>query len=521
MMRTIRNLPLSWKLRLITVSTGIALLFSCAAFLGLAWFSLRDSMKQDCIMMAEAIGSNCTAALLFGDSKSSSEILRSLSKDARIIDAYLYQPDGSVLAFYRREGGAAIEMPLDPKPEGAYFRDDRLDVSRKIVLDNEVIGNIFIRTSLDSLNSLFTAVGAITLLIAACALLLSYVIASRFQRMISQPILELARTAREVTVQRNYSLRALRENQDEIGELIDGFNGMLEQIQQRDEALYSHSQSLAAHSASISAMNIQLKAAIEKAEQGSRAKSEFLANMSHELRTPLNAIIGYSELLKEELEEQQQLEPLPDLHRIVTAARHLQELINDVLDISKIEAGRIQVIAEQFEVSAVVRDVVNTLKAQLEGNGNQFRIEYENDPGMMITDVLKVRQILVNILGNAAKFTKNGQISLHVERRKGDRGDWIHFRIRDTGMGISQEYQHKIFQIFSQVDSSTSRKFGGTGLGLAISRKFCRLMGGDITFKSESGNGTTFEVSMPAKLPVGDREGPGKKVAGVTAEASL
>jgi signal transduction histidine kinase len=502
MIKAIKNLPLSWKLRLVVmVSTSIALLLSCSAFLRLAWFSLRDSMQQDYIMMAEAIGRNCSAALIFDDAKSAHEIIYALAQDHRILEAALFKPDGKMLAVYRRERVSLTPILLYSQPEGFEFRNDSLLVYHRIVFDGEGIGTICIRTSLEALYSLFTTVGIITIGIAVCALLLSYFISFRMQRLISQPILHLAKTAREVSMRRNYSIRAVRENPDEIGDLIDGFNEMLKQIQKRDEALSRHSESLALHSARISAMNVQLTAAKEKAEQGSKAKSEFLANMSHELRTPLNAIIGYSELLKEELEERQHLDHMPDLQRIETAARHLQELINDILDLSKIEAGSMQVNAEAFVVQATIREVVSTLKAQLEGNGNHFSLEYGNDPGIMISDALRLRQVLVNILGNAAKFTKNGTIVLHVSRVQSDTGDWVHLRISDTGIGISPEHQHRIFQIFSQVDSSTSRKYAGSGLGLAISRKFSRLMGGDILFQSEPGRGTTFEVCLPAEIP--------------------
>jgi signal transduction histidine kinase len=501
MIKAIENLPLSWKLRLLLmVSIGVALFLTCSAFLRLSWFSLRDSMKRDCLMMAEAIGKNCTAALLFNDAKSANEIISALAHDSRTMEVVLFQADGKILAAYRTPESKLKPVLLRPQSEGAEFRTHSLIVSHRIFLDNEAIGTICVRISLQELFSLFRTIGSITVLIAVCALLLSYLISSRIQRLISMPILDLAKTAREVSTHKNYGIRAVRKSQDEIGDLIDDFNEMLNQIQKRDEDLKRHSESLAIHGAKISAMNIQLKAAIEKAEQGSRAKSEFLANMSHELRTPLTAIIGYSELLKEELEDGQNLNHLPDLQRIVTAARHLLELINDILDLSKIEAGRMQVNSDVFVVQTLIREVVSTLKAQIDRNGNHFALEYENDPGTMISDALKVRQILVNILGNAAKFTKNGTIGLCVNRIQSENGDWVHFRISDTGIGISQENQHRIFQIFSQVDSSTSRKFCGSGLGLAISRKFSRLMGGDIEFESEPGCGTTFEVRLPAQI---------------------
>ncbi|TAN62499.1 MAG: response regulator, partial [Magnetospirillum sp.] len=232
------------------------------------------------------------------------------------------------------------------------------------------------------------------------------------------------------------------------------------------------------------------------AEAANQAKSSFLANMSHELRTPLNAIIGYSEMLQEELEDLGQDELIPDLGKIHSAGRHLLTLINDVLDISKIEAGKMDLFVESFDIEQMVSDVVSTIQPLVEKNSNRLAVDCAAGIGVMDADLTKVRQTLFNLLSNASKFTNNGTITLTSRRE----GAWIAFAVADTGIGMAPEELDKLFQAFQQADASTTRKFGGTGLGLAISRTFCRMMGGDITVASEPGMGTTFTVRLPAAV---------------------
>ncbi|WP_293126331.1 response regulator [Microcoleus sp. bin38.metabat.b11b12b14.051] len=259
-----------------------------------------------------------------------------------------------------------------------------------------------------------------------------------------------------------------------------------------------------------------MQSALEAAESANRAKSTFLANMSHELRTPLNAIIGYSEMLKEEAQELGSAESISDLEKIRTAGKHLLSLIDDILDISKIEAGRMDLYLETFDISALIESAVATASPLVEKNGNTLEIYCPDNLDTMHADMTKVRQVLLNLLSNAAKFTKNGKIAIGVEKIKNEQlrmknqeessqilisnSEFLGFRVTDTGIGMTKEQLQRVFQPFTQADASTTKQYGGTGLGLAISQRFCQMMGGSIEAKSELGAGTTFTVLLPSAI---------------------
>lgn len=263
-----------------------------------------------------------------------------------------------------------------------------------------------------------------------------------------------------------------------------------------------------------------LKKAKEVAETANRAKSTFLANMSHELRTPLNAIIGYSEMLQEEAEDMGLDEMSPDLLKIKGAGSHLLALINDILDLSKIEAGKMELDLETFDIVSLVKDVMVTIQPLVEKNNNELSVNFAPDVGSIHADQVKVRQGLFNLLSNAAKFTEHGKITLTVRRETATAGSlqpqsqpvsdrlalsWLSFQVTDTGIGIMPEQMGKLFRDFSQADASTTRKYGGTGLGLVITRRFCQLMGGDVTVESQPGQGSTFTIWLPIRV---DKPGP-------------
>ncbi|HZH25932.1 MAG TPA: PAS domain S-box protein [Azospirillaceae bacterium] len=245
-------------------------------------------------------------------------------------------------------------------------------------------------------------------------------------------------------------------------------------------------------------VEVELAAARDAAEEANLAKSQFIANMSHELRTPLSAVIGYCEMLEEEAEDLGAASMLDDLRKINANARHLLTLINDVLDISKIEAGRMDVHAEDFGVDPLVREVAETVQALVDKKSNTLELRCGTDLGRAHSDPVKVRQCLFNLLSNAAKFTERGRITLSADRVTVEGEDWLEFRVADTGIGMTPEALAKLFRRFSQADSSTTRRFGGTGLGLAITKAFCTMLGGDITVESAPGAGTTFTIRLPA-----------------------
>jgi signal transduction histidine kinase/DNA-binding response OmpR family regulator len=329
------------------------------------------------------------------------------------------------------------------------------------------------------------------------------------------------RAARLVTASNRLSdgdltVRAQLQGSDELAMISIAFDSMATMMQHKTEALensqvdlsnakedlaeYNRTleQKVAQRTAELADSIEEARHAKAAAEEANKSKSLFLANMSHELRTPLNAIIGYSEMLQEEMGELGIDELSPDLEKIHGAGKHLLSLINDILDLSKVEAGRMDLYLEEFDIGQLVQEVSSTVHPLMEKQENQLLVECDRNLGSMSADLTKLRQCLLNLLSNASKFTQAGKILLRVS---GD-GQEVTFAVSDTGIGMSPSQQGKLFQAFSQADASTTRKYGGTGLGLAISRQFCRLMGGDITVESELRRGSTFTIQLPRQVQV-------------------
>ncbi len=502
------DLALNRKLTLLfTLASGMALLVFAAALWIYQSNAYRQALRHEMSTLTETLADSNAAALAFHDNRSAQDTLELLKVEPRVRSACLYRASGVIAATYSR-GSAPLTCPALPGSDRVVLTADGLTVAQTARLRGEVVGQLLLFVELTDLDRQVRRLAYICGGVLAGSLLFAAIVASRLQRLISGPVLDLAAVASRVSAHRDYSIRAQSRSSDELGILIDNFNGMMEQIHHRDLALEraqceleervrDRTTELREEIATRVLIEQDLLNAKEVAEESNRAKSAFLANMSHELRTPLNAILGYGELLEEDALADGNESALADLRCIKTAGQHLLHLINDILDLSKIEAGRMDLHPEPALVASLIADVSATIQPLAAKNHNEFVIDAPESEYLVNVDNIRFRQSLLNLLSNACKFTENGKVALKVERQAADDGHWVCFAVTDTGPGIAKEDMGKLFKAFSQVDSSATRKHGGTGLGLSISQRFCQLMGGNITVDSEQGKGATFTIRLP------------------------
>ncbi|HIQ19650.1 MAG TPA: response regulator [Planctomycetes bacterium] len=491
--------PIRRRLRVVTVS-GIllALLLASIGFGVDGICCLYRAKVTQVLALADILGSNATAALEFGDQKTATEVLASLRLQPTIELAALYDADGRLFATY--VPGTAndhLRATAPPVTARVVFRSGHAEIVHPIQRDGDRVGSIYLVSNLDEIHHQIARKVWISAAVMGVALAFATIMTSWLQRSITEPISRLAHSMEQISTQQDLSQRVEVHGRDELGILCTAFNTMIDHLAAARDQLQQAHDDLERRVAERTA---QLQVAKEAAEAANRAKSNFLATMSHEIRSPMTAILGFTDILLKRLQDPKTLQAAQIIKR---NGVHLLSIINDILDLAKIEANRLEVERTPCSPRTILADVISLMNVRAAEKGIDLTDEFIGlVPETILTDPQRLRQILVNLVGNAIKFTSQGSVRIVVRVVQDEKGaDQLRFDVVDTGMGIDPEKMDQLFQPFTQVDMSATRRFEGTGLGLAICRRLAHLMGGEVRATSQPGAGSTFTLTIPIVLP--------------------
>jgi signal transduction histidine kinase/CheY-like chemotaxis protein len=483
--------------------SGSALLLACIAFFAYDLYTFRVGILGNLSTEAQILGSNTVSALVFNDPHAAETTLSALNASPHIIHGAIYTPDGQLFAGYWRDGaGKPLPMPAIPTGQSQAYRfaNGRIALVQTIMFQGKLTGFVYISSDLRAINDRLKTYALIAAAVLALSLIVALLISRISQRVISEPVVQLAETVRFVSYKKDYSIRAaVTRNRDEVSTLIESFNEMLGQIQERDAALRQArdelEQRVLERTAELAVANKELDLRNREVERATQLKSKFLASMSHELRTPLNAIVGFSDLLAEQTAGQLNEKQNRFVHHIKQGSTHLLQLINDILDLSKIEAGQLEFHCEAFPVGEALPEVLSTIRPL--AMAKNILVQHKAETVRSVyADRVRFKQILYNLLSNAVKFTpKGGRIDIDCAEAE----NTVHISVTDTGIGIRPEDQNIVFEEFRQIEGNSGATSEGTGLGLAITKRLVEQQGGKISLESELGKGSRFTFTLPAR----------------------